>query len=60
MTKTELARAVGVTLEAVIQWENGDSTPTTDNLGKIAEAVAGSLSVFWGDPPAKKKRARAS
>lgn len=32
LTGTELARMTGVTLPAVIGWENGSKTPTTDKL----------------------------
>ena len=61
LTKAELARRVGVSPEAVTQWERADeeksTTPTTDNIEKIATAIGVTLSVFWGEPPAKRRRA---
>lgn len=60
MTKSELARRVGVSSAAVAQWERGgeDGTePTHENVEAIAKAIGVSLSVFWGEPPAKSKKA---
>lgn len=37
MTQTELAEFIGVTQGAVHQWESGKSSPTIDNLKKIAK-----------------------
>ena len=39
LTGTELARMTGVTLPAVIGWENGSKTPTTDKLPTIAAVL---------------------
>ena len=43
LTGTELARMTGVTLPAVIGWENGSKTPTTDKLPTIAAVLVGDL-----------------
>lgn len=61
MTKADLARACDVSSAAVAQWENEDGTePTHDSVEKIAKAIGVSLSVFWGEPPAPTKKAKAS
>lgn len=56
LTKAELARQVGVSPEAVSQWESGATTPTTANLAKIVGAIGVTMQVFWGEPPASKRR----
>lgn len=55
MSKSDLARAVGVTRQAFGLWESGRSTPTHQNIAKIAEAIGVSLAVFWGEPPASPR-----
>jgi transcriptional regulator with XRE-family HTH domain len=57
MTKAELARACGVTSAAVAQWEGGDTEPTHESVELIAAAIGVSLSVFWGEPPARRRKA---
>ena len=52
MSKSSLARAVGVTRQAFGLWESGDATPTLHHIAKIAEEIGVSLPVFWGEPPA--------
>ena len=39
LTGTELARMTGVTLPAVIGWENGSKTPTTDKLPSSTKRI---------------------
>lgn len=56
ITKAELARRVGVSIEAVIQWENGTTQPAHSNVEKIAKALNLTLSGFWGEPPPLKPR----
>lgn len=58
VTKAELARRVGVTPEAVIQWEQGKTQPTHSNIELIADALGLTLAGFWGEPP--KREAKAS
>jgi transcriptional regulator with XRE-family HTH domain len=62
LTQAALASKIGISAPAVSQWEIKEgTTPTTENLRKIAEACKVSLRVFWGRvPPAKKKKARAA
>ena len=57
VSKAELARRVGVSPEAVLQWEQGKTQPTHDNIELIAEALELTLAGFWGDPPPVRKRA---
>lgn len=57
LTKAEVARRCEVSGEAVLQWENGDANPTSANVEKFATAVGVSMVAFWGEPPAKSKRA---
>lgn len=49
--RSELAEAVRVTPEAVIQWETGDTSPTHANLAALVEALGISLATFWGSVP---------
>lgn len=58
LTKAELARRVGVSPEAVLQWEDSSTTPTTENVEKIATAIGVTLSVFWAEPPPKSPKTR--
>lgn len=55
MSKSDLARAVGVTRQAFGLWESGRATPTLNHVAKIAETIGVSLQVFWGEPPAPRK-----
>lgn len=43
LTQEQLAEAVGVSQEAVSQWENGGSYPRTQNVAPIARATGASL-----------------
>ena len=63
LSKSDLARACDVTPEAVIQWERSEpkrsktpksTTPTHDNLEKVATAVGVSMAEFWGPLPSKR------
>ena len=40
LTQAVLAKKIGISPSAVAQWELGQTTPTTDNLAKIAKAVS--------------------
>lgn len=52
LSKTELARACGVSQSAVSQWEDGNySPPTLKNLAKIAKACGVELRTFFGPIP---------
>lgn len=39
MSQEELAKALGVTQGNVSQWENGETTPRVEKLGKLAEVL---------------------
>lgn len=58
LTKAALARAIGTSAEAVVQWESGKYKPTIENIEKVADAIGVSLSVFWGEPPASPRKRR--
>lgn len=58
LTRTQFAKLIGVSLPAVIQWEDGDTTPTTKHLQKIALECDVSMNVF--DAPKKTKPAKKS
>ena len=49
LTGTELARMTGVTLLAVIGWENGSKTPTTDKLPTIAAVLECEIGDLYDD-----------
>jgi DNA-binding XRE family transcriptional regulator len=38
MTQFDLARAVGVSVNTIIKWENEVSRPSDENLNKLKEA----------------------
>jgi transcriptional regulator with XRE-family HTH domain len=50
-----VARAIGVSRQAVRLWESGDTEPTHANVEKFASTIGVSLPVFWGEPPALHK-----
>jgi transcriptional regulator with XRE-family HTH domain len=57
LTQAALAQKIGISPSAVAQWELGETSPTTENLRKVADAVGVSLRVFWGRPPSKRRKA---
>ena len=48
MTKTDLARRMGVTRQAVNSWERGVSYPTAANLLQMAELFSCSVDQLLG------------
>lgn len=60
MTPTQLAAACGVSDVAVYYWEQGKTAPTHANVGKIATACGTTPPGFWGGPPKRARRRRAS
>lgn len=48
MTQLDLAKLVGVELEAVVQWENGDSEPPLKDLAAISDALNVSVDYLVG------------
>lgn len=57
LTKAEFARRVGKSSACIAQWESGETEPTHESVDTIAEVFGISLSMFWGDPPAKPRKA---
>lgn len=55
LSQADVARAVGVSRQAVRLWESGAAEPTHANVEKFASAIGVSLAVFWGEPPAQPK-----
>lgn len=55
LTQADVARAIGVSRQAVRLWESGDTEPTHANVEKFASTIGVSLPVFWGEPPALSK-----
>jgi len=39
MTQFDLARAIGVSVNTIIKWENEVSKPNNENLNKLKEAL---------------------
>ena len=48
MTQVDLAEIVGVSLDVVVQWENGDSEPPIKDLLSISEALDVSVDFLLG------------
>lgn len=58
MSHAQLAKAVGVTVAAVYQWEgSGESktTPSVTNLEAIVDAFGLTMERFFGKPPRVEK-----
>lgn len=61
MTRQAFAKAVGVTVAAVYQWEgegksaNHHTTPTLESLDKIVDALGLTIVQFYGRIPTAKK-----
>lgn len=54
MTKTDLARAMGVDLSAVSKWESGVNKPTADRLLELSELFHCTIDeLFNRDPPGR-------
>jgi transcriptional regulator with XRE-family HTH domain len=51
LTRPELARRVGVSRNAVLAWDKGQSVPSLMNLGPLCEALEVSPSLFAFPPP---------
>jgi transcriptional regulator with XRE-family HTH domain len=61
LNQSELSRMVGVSAQAVQQWEKGETTPRGRNLAKISESLQTSAQFLqFGDNPSKKTRADGS
>lgn len=57
MTKTELARVMGVDVTAVIKWENGANRPTAAKLIRLADLFGCTLDALCGREPPGGTRA---
>lgn len=55
-TERELAKAAGLTMTAVYQWERHGKTPSLGNLQKLADVLGLTLAQFFGTTPKSKKR----
>jgi Zn-dependent peptidase ImmA (M78 family)/transcriptional regulator with XRE-family HTH domain len=49
LNQSDLARVVGVTRQAVSAYEQGEKTPDSDTMGRIADALQQPLSYFFTD-----------
>lgn len=47
LSRTELARMVGVSRPAVIQWETGKTSPTDSNVRAVAAALGLDMVAFY-------------
>lgn len=59
LTIPKLASLVGVTPEAVYQWESGDTRPSLRSIDAMALVFNVSIPRFWGEPPADKRAKKA-
>ena len=53
MTQDQLAEKLGVTRQAVSNWENGKTQPEVETVGKIAEVLEVTLEDLLHDKPKK-------
>jgi Zn-dependent peptidase ImmA (M78 family)/transcriptional regulator with XRE-family HTH domain len=52
LTQDELARALGVAVERIHEWEKGEDSPTVNQLRRLAERCKRPLSIFYlPEPP---------
>lgn len=58
LTRAQVARAIGISREAVMSWESGKSKPTHDNLELFCLAIGITLADFHDRmPPDGARRA---
>lgn len=60
LTQDKLAKAIGVSKQAVYQWERGLAKPTHPHIEAITNEIGVTLSVFYGPPPEIERDRRAS
>ena len=53
LTQVQLAKEVGVSQQAVVQWENGDTAPRGKNLLKAAEVLGTDVKTIKSGTPAE-------
>jgi transcriptional regulator with XRE-family HTH domain len=51
MSRPDLARIVGVSRNATLAWEKGQSVPSLLNLGALCDALQVSADLFAHPPP---------
>ena len=51
MSQEKLAELVGVSRQAVTKWESGLSSPSTDNLFRIAEVLGTTVDILTKEEP---------
>lgn len=55
LSKAELARRVGKTRSAIVQWEQGKSAPSRETTEALAGVFGVSIPAFWGSAPRAKR-----
>ena len=58
LSKTDVAREMGVDLAAVSRWDSGESMPRAAKLPKLAELFHCSIDELFRDPETQKPPAR--
>lgn len=57
LSRLQLAEMVGVTIQAVGQWERGDTQPSLASLARITSALGISMAEFYGPLPKREGKA---
>jgi transcriptional regulator with XRE-family HTH domain len=54
-SQAALGREIGVSPEAVCQWESGKTKPVQSNIEKLVEVLELTMEQFYGPPPELSK-----
>ena len=57
LSQSEVAERIGISPEAVSQWEHDVTSPTTENLQGFAGALGLPMERFYGELPKRKRAA---
>lgn len=54
-TQQKLAEELGISYQAISQWEQGKTSPTADRVEQVAAAFGVTMAEFYAGPPPRKK-----
>ena len=58
LSQADIARELGISQQAVSHWMRGKGDPSIRSLLALALTLGVTMAQFWGDVPAKKRRAK--